>query len=205
MRDRATENVSDWLYSRLMELTTSDEATKVQLFRFVDVLPSLKTPHAIAQHASEFLSAPDVKLPPGAHGLLTLLTRTSITERLLSGAMTFGTGLMARRFIAGRDAAEATAGVMRLRQQNMGFTLDLLGEAVTSEADAIAYQRKYFDLIRDLPRLVEAGETSDQIETAPWGALPRPGARCRAPMFRSSFLRCIRASIPWRPMPLSKR
>ncbi|HVF11300.1 MAG TPA: proline dehydrogenase family protein, partial [Abditibacteriaceae bacterium] len=173
LRRREGRRGSDWLYEHLMHLATADEATRVQLFRFVDVLPALRTAHAVAQHESEFLGRPEVKLPPGMRRLLLLLSRTSFTERLLSGATHFGTSLIARRFIAGRDAREATNAVLRLRRQNMAFTLDLLGEAVTSEAEALAYQQKYLSLIREMAEIARDWPVNNQIDVAPWGPLPR--------------------------------
>ena len=41
-------SATEWLYSRLMALTTADDKLKVELFRFVDALPALKTPQAVA-------------------------------------------------------------------------------------------------------------------------------------------------------------
>ena len=44
-----------WLDDRLMQLTMGDEAVKVQLFRFIDALPNLKTSEDIAAHLREYL------------------------------------------------------------------------------------------------------------------------------------------------------
>jgi RHH-type proline utilization regulon transcriptional repressor/proline dehydrogenase/delta 1-pyrroline-5-carboxylate dehydrogenase len=187
LREHAGGNGTDWFYDRLMQLSTADEATKVQLFQFVDVLPALKTPHAVAQHAREFLDRPDVKLPPGARQLLHLMGRTTLTERLLSGATHLGTHLIARRFISGRNAQEAADAVRRLRREHLAFTLDLLGEAVTSEAEALAYQRKYLDLLREMPRIVRDEPSDAQIDVSPWGTLPRVNASLKLSSLYSRF------------------
>ncbi|MBC8103868.1 MAG: bifunctional proline dehydrogenase/L-glutamate gamma-semialdehyde dehydrogenase, partial [Cytophagales bacterium] len=164
---------SDWFYDQLMALTTKDDSLKIELFRFVDALPALKTPEAVAQHLQEYLVRPDVKLPPGAAPLLTALASNGLTRRLLSFSSNTGAKLMAKRFIAGRDAREATAAIQRLRGQSMTFTLDLLGEAVTSEADALAYQKKYLDLVRDLAAISARWPANPQTDEAPWGTLPQ--------------------------------
>src|SRR5437879_1121593 len=43
-----------WWDDRLMEWSMGSDAVKVQLFRFVDVLPLLKTPADIVRHLREY-------------------------------------------------------------------------------------------------------------------------------------------------------
>src|ERR1700687_1923762 len=57
-----------WWDDRLMEWSMGDEAIKVQLFRFVDVLPLLRTPADIARHLREYFGQAQGRLP----GWLTL-------------------------------------------------------------------------------------------------------------------------------------
>ena len=68
---------------------------------------------------------------------------------------------MSQRFIAGAKVEEVLQAVTRLRKQGFAFTLDLLGEATTSERDADAYQRAYLNLIEGL-----AGEVQSWPEVA---------------------------------------
>ena len=44
-----------WWDDRLLDWSMRDEQLKVQLFRFVDVLPMLKTPEAVMEHLHEYL------------------------------------------------------------------------------------------------------------------------------------------------------
>ena len=44
------------LYQRVMELSMRDEDFKVQMFRFVDVLPSLHRSRDIVQHLDEYFA-----------------------------------------------------------------------------------------------------------------------------------------------------
>jgi RHH-type proline utilization regulon transcriptional repressor/proline dehydrogenase/delta 1-pyrroline-5-carboxylate dehydrogenase len=106
--------------------------------------------------------------------------------------------MMAKRFIAGRDAHEATAAITRLRRQNLTFTLDLLGEAVTSEADALAYQKKYLELVRDLAEILRRWNKTPQTDEAPWGSLPKVNVSVKL----SSLMR---ASTRWQRMPPVRR
>src|SRR3954465_12027006 len=43
-------------YQRMMAFSMRDEQFKVQLFRFVDVLASLRHPHDIVQHLGEYFA-----------------------------------------------------------------------------------------------------------------------------------------------------
>src|SRR5271156_2230808 len=45
---------SAWLDERMMECSMADEAVKVQLFRFIDVLPLLTTPEELCRHVLEY-------------------------------------------------------------------------------------------------------------------------------------------------------
>ena len=164
---------TEWFYGKLMALTTREESLKVELFRFVDALPALKSPESVSRHLGEYLVRPDVPLPAiGVVGLKALAS-TRPTRALLAWASHFGAKSMAARFIAGRNGIEATAAIERLRKIPMTFTMDLLGEAVTSEAEALAYQKKYLDLVADLARVSQSWRRVAQLEDAPWGPLPK--------------------------------
>ena len=52
-----------WLDDRLMALTMGDEAVKVQLFRFIDALPNLKTSDEVAAHLREYFEEAGPSLP----------------------------------------------------------------------------------------------------------------------------------------------
>lgn len=172
-RQEKKGSLTEVFYSRLMALSTRDEKLKVELFRFVDALPALKSPESVARHLIEYLVRPDVSLPPGGTQLLTGLAATAPSRALLHFASHTGAKLMAGRFIAGRDGVEAVKEIERLRRVPMTFTMDLLGEAVTSETEALAYQKKYLDLVADLARLSQAWPAVEQLEKASYGTLPK--------------------------------
>ena len=161
--------LADTLYEQMLKLATHDDKLKVELFRFVDVLPSLQSSSAIARHLIEYLTQPGVKLPTGGGKLMALARKLPIGDKLMSGAAHWGARLMSERFIAGSNLAETTRAVQRLRQRNMAFTLDLLGEAVISEVEAETYQRKYLDILSGLGEGVGQWPANPQIDAAPVG------------------------------------
>ncbi len=155
---------------KLMDWSMKDQAFKVQLFRFVDCFPMLTTPDAIHEHLVDYLSQPGVTPPPGmalglkAGGLAKGMMASTISSQIKG---------MAGKFIAGADAASALPGLKELWGDNIAFSVDLLGEACVSEVEADQYQRKYLDLIENLPREVAAWKPNDRLERDHLGPVPR--------------------------------
>jgi len=133
------------LYQRLMALSMRDEQFKVQLFRFVDVLPSLRGSGEIIEHLNEYFS------DNGFGPLVNTGVRLARIVPWVSGPiLRWNVSGMARQFIAGRNPDDVMATLRKRRAQKIGFTVDLLGEAVVSEADADKYAARYLDLLEKL-------------------------------------------------------
>ncbi|MEC8863460.1 MAG: bifunctional proline dehydrogenase/L-glutamate gamma-semialdehyde dehydrogenase, partial [Planctomycetota bacterium] len=79
----------------------------------------------------------------------------------------------ARRFIAGSDTQEVIQTARRLRRSPQGFTLDILGEAVTSQQEADRYFQAYADLITTVAPSVNDWSEITQVDCDPIGQLPR--------------------------------
>lgn len=148
-----------WWDDRLMNWAMGDESLKVPMFRFVDVLPALDSDADVLGHFRQYLSEVSTSETPGRHRTklswpLRLALSQSDSEtlrgRLVARAIRFGARRMATRFIAGNSPAEVMAAIIRLRDQQMCFTLDLLGEATISEKEADDYLRRYLELIEYL-------------------------------------------------------
>src|SRR6266403_981739 len=134
-------------YQRLMALSMHDERFKVQLFRFVDVLPSLRRSREIIEHLNEYFS------DNGFGPLVNAGVRLARVVPWVSGrALRWNVSGMARQFIAGRNPDDVMATLRKRRAQKIGFTVDLLGEAVVGEAEADEYAARYLDLLEKLAR-----------------------------------------------------
>jgi RHH-type transcriptional regulator, proline utilization regulon repressor / proline dehydrogenase / delta 1-pyrroline-5-carboxylate dehydrogenase len=137
-------------YQRLMALSMRDERFKVQLFRFVDVLPSLRGSREIIEHLNEYFSE------NGFGPFLNAGVRLARVIPWVSGrVLRWNVSGMARQFIAGRNPHDIMATLRKRRAQKIGFTVDLLGEFVVSEADADEYAARYLDLLEKLARETE--------------------------------------------------
>src|SRR5262249_6546363 len=129
-----------WWDERLMEWTMAEQALKVQLFRFIDVLPLLKAPEAINRHLREyFLQAKD-ELPGWVNRLVRHVPQDGLVGKVLAGAARQSAVRLAHRFIAGSTLDEALRAIAEMRRRSLAFTVDLLGEATITEAEALAYQ-----------------------------------------------------------------
>jgi RHH-type transcriptional regulator, proline utilization regulon repressor / proline dehydrogenase / delta 1-pyrroline-5-carboxylate dehydrogenase len=136
-------------YQRLMTLSMRDERFKAQLFRFVAVLPSLRRSSEIIQHLEQYFS----DTQDGFHPLVGIGVRLASVVPWVSGPLLrWNVSEMARQFIAGRNPDEVITTLRKRRAQKIGFTVDLLGEAVLSEAEADEYAARYLDLLEKLAR-----------------------------------------------------
>ncbi len=162
-----------WWEDRLMALTLSDPATKVQLFRFVDALPMLKSPDRVRRHLDEYLNEAGDGVPTILRLPLNLLPHNAFGDKALAAIAHFAATRMAWKFIAGSTPAEAFATIKNLRRHRLAFTADLLGEAVISDAEADAYQKTCVDLLRGVAARLAHEPEVPLIDRGPQGPMPR--------------------------------
>ena len=139
-----------WWEERFMAATLDDALVRVQLFRFIDALPALKTTDSVRRHLAEYLDEAGDHVPWWLGLGLRMAPAGSQRAEWLAEVARVSAGVMARKFIAGATPDEARQTVMALRARTLAFTADLLGEAVISEAEADLYQQTCLDLIRGL-------------------------------------------------------
>src|ERR1700730_3405566 len=136
-------------YQRMMALSMRDEHFKVQLFRFVDVLASLRRGTDIVQHLDEYFA----DMQNGHRRLVRTFARASKVVPWISGQLLrWNVSGMARQFIAGKNPQDVMKTLRKRRAQGIGFTVDLLGEAVVSEKEAAEYATRCLDLLEHLCR-----------------------------------------------------
>jgi RHH-type proline utilization regulon transcriptional repressor/proline dehydrogenase/delta 1-pyrroline-5-carboxylate dehydrogenase len=176
-----------WWDERLMEWTMGEEAVKTQLFRFIDVLPMIDSDRGITRHLREYFTEAGPHLPPWARFGLRWLPADGWTGRLLARTARRTAERLAHRFIAGCDLAETLHAVTCLRRQRLAFTVDLLGEATVTEAEAEKYQAEYLALIDGLCRAVNSWPAVDLIDRDPSGPLPRVNLSIKLSSLFSQF------------------
>ena len=162
-----------WWDDHLMNLTLGDPKVKVQLFRLTDAMPALRTTESIRRHLVEYLNEAEdhvtlVHAAGGAPGSTWLASRWD-----RCGGRTVRGDPYGEAFIAGATPMEALRTVLKLRKERVGFTADLLGEAVISEAEAELYQQTCLELIRGLASPLASEPEIRQIDRDDRGPIPR--------------------------------
>src|SRR6266850_368095 len=155
-------------YSSLMEWAMRDERFKTQLFRFVDVLPTLASSAEVARHLKEYLGDESINLSAGLK--LGLKAAGGMSWLFGSGVKAQVSG-MARQFMLGSDEKEIVRSLRGLHEQDIAFTVDILGETVVSESEADQYAKKYLDLMDLLAREIPKWPHLCKSNQSPRGAL----------------------------------
>jgi RHH-type transcriptional regulator, proline utilization regulon repressor / proline dehydrogenase / delta 1-pyrroline-5-carboxylate dehydrogenase len=134
-------------YQRMMAFSMRDEQFKVQLFRFVDVLASLRRSHEIVQHLEEYFAEMRNGFAPMLH---TGVRLAKVVPWISGQLLRWNVSGMARQFIAGKNPEDVMKTLRKRRAQKIGFTVDLLGEAVVSEHETDEYAARCRDLLETL-------------------------------------------------------
>ncbi|GAB6111271.1 L-glutamate gamma-semialdehyde dehydrogenase [Desulfomicrobium salsuginis] len=144
-----------WWTGKVMDWSMKNENFKVQLFRFVDVLPYLNTSDSLTRHIDEYFAGDDQDVPKvlkwgaGAMG-------SGLGGKLAAGLMakTIRSNIegMAKQFIIGENTSDAMKNLKKIRKDGFAFTVDILGEATVSEIESEAYLNEYLELLAALKK-----------------------------------------------------
>ncbi len=137
-----------WWTGKVMDWSMKNEDFKIQLFRFVDVLPYLNTSESLLRHIREYFADGGAEVPTvlrwgaGAAGF-----GGNLTAKLMGAAIRSNIEGMGRQFIVGQNVKEALGGIAKLRKNGFAFTIDLLGEASVNEEESDAYAAGYHEVL----------------------------------------------------------
>ena len=163
----------DWWSGKVMDLSMKDPDFKVEMFRFVDVFPTLRDPVQVAVHLQEYFCRPEQDFPASFQWGLGKVKPEGRIARMAAGQIKKQVMGMASKFIAGTDAAEALPTLQRMWDDGLAFTLDLLGEATVSEAEAEEYLRRYDEILDTLIEQTASLPDRPALERSPYGPVPR--------------------------------
>lgn len=175
------------LDDQLMEWAMSNPNLKVQLFRFIDCVPALKSKAEIARHFQEYLGVESVELPSALKGLLNFTDPNSIPAQTGAIAISKAIETLAFKYIAGESIEQVIKSIERMRKEKMTFTIDLLGEAVITEREAEKYFDRYKELIEKLSQQAKKWQTIPEIDQADGEALPLVQVSVKLTAFYSQF------------------
>jgi len=186
-RRRPTVFERRWWDDHILEWAMADESVKVQMFRFVDVLPMLKSHESVTRHLQEYFDEVRSRLPWAVRLGLDVSQPNTVLGKALALNARNNASKMAERFIAGAKVEEVLQSVARLHKMGLGFTLDLLGEATISEREADAYQRQYLSLIEGLAPVVNHWPANPRIDADNTGPIPRVNVSLKLSALTSQF------------------
>ncbi|ACK69456.1 delta-1-pyrroline-5-carboxylate dehydrogenase [Gloeothece citriformis PCC 7424] len=175
------------LDDKLLGWAMSNPNLRVQLFRFIDCLPALQSNAEIANHLQQYMGEESVELPSALKGILNFTDSHSAPAQLAAGTISKAVETLARKYIAGEDLQQVTKTVERLRKEKMGFTIDLLGEAVITEVEAKAYLQSYLELMEHLVKESQKWSKVPEIDEADGEPLPKVQVSVKLTAFYSQF------------------
>jgi RHH-type proline utilization regulon transcriptional repressor/proline dehydrogenase/delta 1-pyrroline-5-carboxylate dehydrogenase len=161
-----------WWEDTAMAMSMADPALKVQLFRFVDALPSLHGAAAIRRHLAEYLG--EAKGWRWLAWLARRLPAWGPAGAAVSMVTRWSARRMARRFIVGANRRETLAAVKRLRSEGFASTLDVLGEATLTEGEARGSLEEYLALIGEASEALAGMPANGVLDSD--GTVPLPRA-----------------------------
>ena len=167
----ASHNPVKALDARAMELATSDQELRAALFRFVDVVPACRSLDDLARHLTAFLDeVPDTPAPLSA---AMRISGTRAGRTALGAAAAGGVRHLAHRFIVGQTPTAALGVLRGLWDDGVASSVDLLGEATVTEAEADAYADRCSDAITSLAAPMARWPARELLEADGVGGLPR--------------------------------
>lgn len=160
----------DTWYRKIMDWSMKNEHFKVQMFRFVDVLPYLQSSSDVAKHLKEYFAESGDELPSVFNFGLGL---GSLAPGIMASAVRKNVTSMAKMFITGESPQDALPVLKKARKNKITFTADLLGEATLSEKEAQEYLSRYLELIQWLAEDAKSWENIPQIDEDENGPIPK--------------------------------
>jgi RHH-type proline utilization regulon transcriptional repressor/proline dehydrogenase/delta 1-pyrroline-5-carboxylate dehydrogenase len=159
------------LDDRAMALSAQDAELRAALFRFVDVTPACRSLDDLARHLAGYLDGVDS--PPQPLRAAIKMAESRPGRAALGAAAAAGVRHMAHRFIVGDSPEDAAGDLRSMWRDGIASSLDLLGEATVSQAEADRYAERCAHALRVLARTAEELPERDLLERDSSGPLPR--------------------------------
>ncbi|MDX6696758.1 MAG: proline dehydrogenase [Solirubrobacteraceae bacterium] len=180
------------LDEKAMELTSQDAELRAAIFRFVDVVPACRGVDDLARHLAGFLDAVADRPPPLDAALRMADSRAGRVA--LGTAAAAGVRHMAHRFIVGETPREVVGLLRTLWRRGVGTSVDLLGEATVTAAEADRYAQRCARALDELAEAHEGWPRRAILERDSSGPIPRANLSVKV----SALTPLLRADAPAR-------
>ncbi|MGI8441001.1 MAG: proline dehydrogenase family protein [Thermoleophilaceae bacterium] len=178
------------LDAKAMELSAQDQALKAALFRLVDVTPACRSFEDLAFHLTGFLA--EVNERPAPIEAAMRVAHTHAGRAVLGAAASRGVRHMAHRFIVGETPGEALPTFERLWRDGVASSVDLLGEATITRAEADRYAERCATALSALTAAGAGWPVRETLERDVHGSLPRANLSVKV----SALTPLMRADAP---------
>jgi RHH-type transcriptional regulator, proline utilization regulon repressor / proline dehydrogenase / delta 1-pyrroline-5-carboxylate dehydrogenase len=147
-----------------------DDAFKIRLFRFIDLLPALKTDTRAAglfhEYFGDFHDA-----PPILRKHLNAITEKNVAD--VAKEIRAGVETLANQFIIGQTPKDALTCLEELRSRGIAASLDVLGEEVLSEKEAQLFTERYIELLKFIAPKIQSLPEIPTLDKDNRGSIPR--------------------------------
>ena len=154
-----------------MDMAAQDAELRAALFRFVDVTPACRNLDDLARHLTDYLSEVDDRPPPLEAAMK--MSQSKPGRAALGAAAATGVRRMAHRFIVGETPRDALKSIRQMWDHGAAVSLDLLGEATVTQAEADRYAERCLDALETLGPAAPSWPERPLLEADSLGPLPR--------------------------------
>ena len=159
------------LDQKAMQLTAQDQQLAAALFRLVDVTPACRSVDDLSAHLIAYLD--EVPERPGSLDAAMKLAGTAAGRKALGAATAAGVRHMAHRFIVGETPDQALRTLGALWRDGIASSVDLLGEATVTTAEADRYAARCDEALATLAAAAPKWPPREWLESDSAGPIPR--------------------------------
>lgn len=171
---------------KVMEWVMKDEAFKIQLFRFIDVLPALKTDALVVRLLKEFFGE-ESHIPNLMKRGIKGIPKSGLLPMIAGKAVKANVKSLAKQFIAGRTPEDSVDVLNTFRKDGFAFSIDLLGEVVVSDKEAREYTERYLSLLDYLDSIIEKWPDDHLLDADDKGKIPKLNISLKVSSFYSQL------------------
>ena len=175
---------------RAIGLSSRDPELRAAMLRLVDVAPGCHSPEDLAAHLLGFLG--EVEHRPAAVGLAMRMGDTRPGRAALGAAVAAGVRHVAHRFILAATPAAAGPALRELWDLGAGASVDLLGEATVTAAEADRYAARCAAALTHLDSVYRDAPPRELLEADSIGPVPRANLSVKV----SGLTPLLRAEAP---------
>ena len=154
-----------------MQFASEDDQIRAALFRLVDVSPACRSVDDLATHLIAYLEQIPERAP--SLGAAIKLGDTAPGRTALGTATAAAVRHMAHRFIVGESPRAALSGIASLWRHGIATSVDLLGEATVTPAEADRYAERCHEALETLAGAAATWPERPWLERDSVGPVPR--------------------------------